>query len=305
MARQPGNYVNGEARAFLVRRDGAVRGLLWGTWHVEYDEATVMPRAVRQRFSGAGRLVVEQVWDEVPASARRTLGNAFRRGLLGSSPAALAGLDADTRAALAEAGVTREELGQYSLVGLAGLAGRQSAPAPGLLPQGGIVDQNLIGFARSVSIPVDGLEQPDPDVLRRLFFADTNGADAADTLRLALRRRTSAEAFQEWLRAHYSAGQIGPMVAVMTAWQATPADLKRADRARAGLLTQRNLAWMPQFERVLNGASGKDPSGRGRPVFAAFGAAHLTGTDGVVALLRGRGWAVDACVGDRVPGPDW
>lgn len=301
MARRPDHYGNGEARAFLVRRGGDDRGLLWGTWHVGYDSATALPRAMRRRFSAARLLLVEQVWDEMPAAVRREMATVVVQAQLGSDGAAIAGLGAETVAALAAAGLRGPELERYSLIGLAGLVSEPSS-APvlpgdgvGLLPPGGFVDLALVGFARVLGVAVAGLEEPDPAAVRRLFFAAPNGREAADALRLALRRRGSEEALTGWLRARYLAGEIGRMVAVMTAWQAAPGDLLRADAGRAALLTRRTLAWLPRLERALD-------EGGPQGVFAAFGAAHLLGRDGIVALLRARGWTVDACVGDVVPG---
>jgi uncharacterized protein len=50
------------------------------------------------------------------------------------------------------------------------------------------------------------------------------------------------------------------------------------------LLTKRNANWIPIIERAA----------RTKPTFFAFGAAHLGGADGVVNLLRAKGYAVKA-----------
>lgn len=49
------------------------------------------------------------------------------------------------------------------------------------------------------------------------------------------------------------------------------------------LLTERNRAWMPQLKRLLDS---------GAPQLVVVGAAHLVGPDGVVAMLRARGYKV-------------
>jgi uncharacterized protein YbaP (TraB family) len=298
LARRPDHYTHGEARAVVVSRHGRPCGLLWGTWHVGYDEATVMPRPVRAAFAAARRVVVEQVLDRMPQDAGDAMADLARHGLEDPDPAALRRLDPLTRQGLADAGVTPADLHGNSLLGLAWLVGGRAVPATaGLLPQVGFVDLNLIGFARSIGTPVEGLEEPDPGLFRRLFYADPNGADAAAALRLALRRRAGAGAgaLLGWVRARYQAGQVGTLLAGQAGWMAEPADLRRADVMRGPLLAQRNLAWLPRLEAAL------DAPGL---TFAAFGAAHLTGTDGVVALLAGRGWMVQPCVGDRVPALD-
>lgn len=53
-------------------------------------------------------------------------------------------------------------------------------------------------------------------------------------------------------------------------------------RLEAALMTARNRAWIPVLEQAA--AQG--------PVVAAFGALHLSGTGGVLALLQARGWQI-------------
>jgi uncharacterized protein YbaP (TraB family) len=291
LARRPDHYVNGEARAFTVARDGQLAAMLWGTWHVGYDDATVLPRPIRDRFAAASSLSVEVVLDRVAPPVRRAMATVAARALLRADPAAVARLDTDTRRGLDGVGLPSGSLERFSLIGLARLVNRQASPSPtGLLPAVGFVDLDLIGFARSVAIPVHGLEDADPLLLERLLYADPNGADAAAMLRLALRRRPGLPGLHPWLRRRYRAGEIGAMAAGLAAWRADADDLMRNDRARGPLLSERNAAWMPRLEATI-----AEPG----VAFVAFGAAHLTGTDGIVALLRRRGWNVAGCPGDR------
>lgn len=150
-ARRPDDYVNGEARAFAVSWDGRSAGLLWGTWHTGYDEATVMPRAIRQRFSAASSVSVEIVMNRIAPPVRRAMAAVADGALLRADPAAVKRLDAETRRELDMAGLPVGSLEQFSLIGLARLVDQRSAVAPaGFLPTIGFVDSNLVGFAGSV-----------------------------------------------------------------------------------------------------------------------------------------------------------
>ena len=51
------------------------------------------------------------------------------------------------------------------------------------------------------------------------------------------------------------------------------------------LITRRNHAWMPIILEAVDGADG--------PVVAAFGAAHLSGQDGILNLLTQEGFTVE------------
>ena len=59
--------------------------------------------------------------------------------------------------------------------------------------------------------------------------------------------------------------------------------LERAPVVYDSLLRQRNLRWIPQIEAMFD-----DPEIE----FVLVGAAHLVGADGIVELLRARGYAV-------------
>lgn len=290
MARHPAWYGNGESRAFLVSRDGQPRAVLWGTMHVSYSGDTVLPRAIRDRFGEASDLTVEFALDRMAPTDRRVLAETMQKVVRTPDPAALARLDAATRAALDDS-LPAGSAGRFSLTGLTYLlAARALADTAGPLPQMGFVDLNLMGFARNRGIPVHGLEQPAVQVAALL--QDPNGADAAANLRQALRRQRDAREFSSWVRSSYGRGRVAEAVAALTAWQADPDDLARAGRQRQAVLADRNAAWVPKMETIL-AIPGLH--------FMAFGAGHLTGEDGVVALLRRRGWSVSPCPGDVCP----
>ena len=293
LARRPDDYVNGEARAFLVRRAGAVGGLLWGTMHVGYDGATVMPRQVRARFIKARLLLMESVYDRVPAATRRAAQDVTRLAMATPDPAALAALGPGTLAAVRDAGVPADAMQRLSLLGLAAqVRGRALMSPVGLLPRSDVADVSLIGFARNADIPVQGLEPWDPVRLGYLLYPPPNGPYAAADLRRALRQASDMVPFFVWVRARYAAGHVAQVAAGLTGWQAAPEDLQRADAQRVEMLTNRNRAWMPALEAGLAGDG---------LLFAGCGAGHLLGRDGIVALLRGRGWDVLPCVGDQIP----
>ena len=281
LLRRPGLYVNGAARGWTVTRDGAERGTLWGTVHVRYEGDTVMPRAVRERFGASSSVTVE----DLPGAARAAaLQRSFGQALATPDEGALAGLDVGTRVRLRDAGVTPRDEGRLSLLGLAQVATRRGASveAGSFLPGGQIVDLNLVGFARSVDIPVRTLEaldrSPDP------VWAEPNGTAAADNLRLALRRLDGLQAFGAVLLRMYGAGDVSRLMAAAAAWRAGPADLANSDASRAAVLAARNRAWVGPLEQTL-----RLPGTH----FVAFGAGHLPGEEGVVALLRRRGWGVE------------
>ena len=292
MARHPTWYSNGESRSFLVSRDGQPRALLWGTVHVGYSGDAVLPRPIRDRFNEASDLTVEVALDRMAPTERRVLRETVQGAMRRADPAALAQLDAETRAALDE-NLPSGSTGRFSLMGLTRLvSARALADTAGPLPQVGFVDLNLMGFARYRGVPVHGLEQPAGQVAA--MFSDPNGPDAAADLREALRRQKEMREFMSWVRSTYGRGRVSEIFAGMQAWQANPDDLNRAERQRQAMLTDRNAAWIPRLETIF-----ANPGLH----FVAFGAAHLTGEDGVVALLRRRGWIVSPCPGDVCPKP--
>ena len=286
IARAPANYSNGQARAWLVSRDGRERGLLWGTVHIGYGGATVMPREIRARFSDAADLTVESVMDRLPDAELRHLLTTYESAEQRADPDAIRQLDPTTRQALRDL-IPPAEQRHLSLRGMAMQVASKSAPElDGGLPSIGFVDLNLIDFARSQGRPVRGLELPqllDPTLL------DPNGPDAALMLAQDLRRASTYRAMGDWVSAAYGQGDIAGALALLTAWQAQEADLEVADRDREPLFAARNRTWLPVLTQIL-----EQPGTH----FIAVGAGHLLGTDGLVALLRAHRFAVTPCPGD-------
>jgi uncharacterized protein YbaP (TraB family) len=60
-------------------------------------------------------------------------------------------------------------------------------------------------------------------------------------------------------------------------------DLKSEPQMYQRLLVDRNRAWLPKIEALF---------ARPKPAFVVVGAAHLVGTDGLIAMLRAKGYTV-------------
>ena len=291
IARRPEFYRNGGARAWLVRKDGAERGLLWGTRHVGYDGATVLPGPIRKRFYEAVDLSVETSIDpRSKAEIKRAIA-PLKKAYEAADPAAWQKVDPATRQGVEEAlpqYVTRRR----SLAGLAVLVEGVAAAEPGgPLPTVGFVDTNLMDFSRKLGHPVLSLEPP---TIPEFMLKEPNGPDAAADLRLAVRRRGTARALFAQVRSAYGRGEVAETLALLDAWHATPEDLARRDRERTEMLTQRNANWMPKLVETFN---------RPGQHFVAVGAGHLIGDDGLVALLRRQGFEMTPCLNDACPPP--
>jgi uncharacterized protein YbaP (TraB family) len=60
--------------------------------------------------------------------------------------------------------------------------------------------------------------------------------------------------------------------------------LDKAPSLRTALLTNRNRSWMPKLESLI---TGKDDA------LVVVGAGHLVGKEGVIELLRAKGYTID------------
>ena len=120
---------------------------------------------------------------------------------------------------------------------------------------------------------------------RLLYEIGATGSDIRD-----LRRRLGLDAAMwEVAIGYYGRGDVARVVTALVAWRAMPEDLVAWEEYRRVVLAERNQTWVAPLERIF---------GRDGTHFVAFGCGHLPGTDGVVALLRDRGWDVRPCLGD-------
>lgn len=153
------------------------------------------------------------------------------------------------------------------------------------LAEGGL-DRRLMAHAENRGIPVAALE-PYDTVFR--LFGDMPLEEQLTMIRSALATEARAEDYAATLAASYFGEdprliwEIGRYVAQ----QAPGATAESVDRDLAEterlLMTERNRAWIAVLE---------DTARKG-PAFAAFGALHLSGEDGVLNLLQRNGWTLE------------
>jgi uncharacterized protein YbaP (TraB family) len=148
------------------------------------------------------------------------------------------------------------------------------------------LDGRIVAAAAARGLPVAALEPY--DTLFRLFEDLPEGGEAV-MIRAALVMESAAEDLSETLAAAYFAERpwaiwqfTREMAAAMPGGDAAALDaqLRLAEEA---LMARRNRAWIP----VLTAAAAEGP------VLAAFGALHLPGPEGVLALLVREGFSVE------------
>ncbi|MCA3511153.1 MAG: TraB/GumN family protein [Rhodobacter sp.] len=152
-------------------------------------------------------------------------------------------------------------------------------------PQNGL-DRRIIARSRAQDIPLRALE---PFSVVFDIFSDMTLSDQVALLELSLALDAQSEDVFATLTDAYFA-EDGRMIWEFSRWQALT--LPGLDAAQVAddfalmedrMMSARNRAWIPVIEAAL--ADG--------PALAAFGALHLSGEDGVLALLQQAGFAVE------------
>lgn len=148
------------------------------------------------------------------------------------------------------------------------------------------LDKKVIEYASEKAIPVQALEPY--DTVFKVFSGMTSD-EQLEMLKLSLALDGQAEDVFATIRNTYFT-EDSRMMWEFSRWQTLQTGLidpARVDAEYAemeeALMASRNRAWIPVIEEALN---------RG-PAFAAFGALHLSGQDGVLALLERNGFRID------------
>jgi len=149
------------------------------------------------------------------------------------------------------------------------------------------LDHRLMQIADDTGVPVQALEPW--DMLFSLFSDDPLDAQIKH-LMIGLQTAEDGDDMLATLKAGYFEEKHGQAWEI-SRWKALATEgLSRSEAAALfadmeyDLLTQRNRAWIP----VLMEASAAHDR-----VVAAFGAAHLSGTEGVLALLEAEGFTLE------------
>jgi hypothetical protein len=88
-------------------------------------------------------------------------------------------------------------------------------------------------------------------------------------------------------------GELANLSALVSSWKAGDADaverivladVKQDPLLYQRLLLERNRSWLPQIEELVS---------RPKPAFVVVGAAHLVGPDGLLTLLKAKGYRVE------------
>jgi uncharacterized protein len=148
------------------------------------------------------------------------------------------------------------------------------------------LDGLVIDTATAANVPVKGLE-PFDTVFQ--IFDSLSEAELAEMLTQTLALEDQSEDYARTLSDSYFAGESR---AIWEFTRITSYELPGYTRDRVDaefrkmeelLMNRRNRSWIP----VLADAAGKGP------VFAAFGALHLSGQDGVLNLLKAEGFKLE------------
>ncbi len=137
------------------------------------------------------------------------------------------------------------------------------------------LDKHFYDRAQSESKPVRGLETADYQISR---FDDMPFDQQDKLLAETLRDIDTEQANVTKLAEAWKAGD-GPGVEKVVLQ-----DLKSDPQIYDRLLLQRNRAWLPQIEAIF---------AQHRRAFVVVGAAHVVGPDGLLAMLRAKGYTVE------------
>jgi uncharacterized protein YbaP (TraB family) len=280
-----GTTPNGEGRFWRVQRHGISPSHLFGTFHTDQAVATV-PDDVWQALAAARLALFELSAGEREAMEARLAsdpGFAFDRDAPPLSRRLDPGSLAVIREALGARGIPLEQAEQMRPWLLFSLLGFPACHLQALSAGARSLDEIMTDRAMAAGTPHDGLETYEGAIA-------AFGRVAPERF-LAILVETSglADREEDIFRTNldlYAQGRIGAIDA-FARWlsmrpPSRPEDAALYEEVMAELIGGRNRAWLDLLELEL---------ARGG-AFVAVGALHLPGEEGLIGLLRARGWTV-------------
>jgi uncharacterized protein len=263
--------------SFLWRVAGPRGGTVYlaGSIHLLSDEYYPLAPAFDEAF-GRADLLVEEV-DMAEMLSPDSQMTMLRRGMMPAGRTLESVLSPETmavvRAKVSGLGLPLAPLQLFKPWALAlTLQGLEWQKA-GFDPQLGL-DRHFYDRAKNANIQIQGLETLEYQI------------GQFDSLPMPMQERMLAETLKEIETTRDAVGELA------RAWKAGDAaavekvvlsDLKSEPEIYQRLLLDRNRNWLPKIEALFT---------RPRPAFVVVGAAHLVGSDGVIQMLRARGYTV-------------
>ena len=264
-------------RSFLWKASGT-RGALYlvGSIHALPPDAYPLNPAIEAAFKDADLLVEEVDFGEMMAPAAQL--QMLTRGMLPSeqsldkvlSPATLALVNKS----LADLGPAGEMLKRFKPWMLALTVQFMELQKAGFDPNLGL-DKHFYDLAQSTRKEVQGLETVEYQLLRFDEMLPVHqDRFLADTLKeIATEQANIGKLTDAW-----KAGDAATIERIVLA------DVKSDPVIYRRLLVERNQNWMPKLEALF---------ARSGQAFVVVGAAHLVGPDGLLAMLKAKGYSVE------------
>lgn len=270
LARAPTSLAEDPARLWRIERPGLPPSHLFGTMHSDDPRVTALPAQVTTALAAAPRLAVEMKLD---AKAERALATASLRGAGRSAAEALDEAHRNrARAILSERHLPAELLDVLKPWAL--FLTFSQPPMGG----GAVLDSRLQDQARARGQTIISLETVDEQI--DLFDGMTPDTQAA-LLASAIDDHDDLAKTVETMTVAYLGGDLDRLK-VISDQPAPGLDAETQGAIDRRMIDERNHR---MAERLT------DPLAQGG-VFVAVGALHLPGPEGLIELLRRRGWRV-------------
>jgi uncharacterized protein len=246
---------------------------LLGSVHLLTPEAATLPVEVDSAFAHAKTVAFEVSIDSMMMRSQELLlrgryanGATLRSSL---SPATIAKLDT----ILPAYGLTLDQVNGFKPWVVALVLTQQVMAGAHFQPQFG-VDAQINARARTMGKPVMGLESVDFQL--GLF----DSLSPADQEKMLLEERPPAEEAKDLTKVKdaWLAGDAAGLDSLLNSRMTSAPGLLTT------LLTNRNRSWIPKLETMLQGSD---------DVLVVVGAGHLVGKQGVVEMLRAKGYTIE------------
>ncbi|HEU0015239.1 MAG TPA: TraB/GumN family protein [Longimicrobium sp.] len=258
---------------YRVEGRGGATVYLLGSIHLLTADVYPLAQPIEAAYADAERVWFEADLDSLEAKAPQMI----NRGLLTGGRTLRTELPADVYAVVQQAaqraGIDMNVLDRLEpwLAGL--LLAQTEYQRAGLQAEHGI-DRHFAGRARQDQKPRGGLESVE---FQMGLFDGFTREQQVEFLRSSLEDLSKTGEMMGVLKAAWLAGDEAAIDSLMN-------DSMDHPELMARLLTDRNRAWVPQIEQMLQGTD---------DVLVVVGAAHLVGQNSVVRMLRDKGWRVE------------